>query len=213
MKNTINPLPPSFTWTQIPTTFPPRWGHSLVNLANSLLLFAGYSGQYLSDLWHYDLQVFKWSQFQLSNPPEPRSHHTAVAFFVDKKAKNEQNSQKMITFGGKTKNNRVLGDLYELNWDIKKWKLIENKGIGPCGRSGHSAEILLGEYMVVYGGENIVDLNDLWVLELRSYQWKKMNVYGKAPKARKFHSSCVYQDRLYILGGCYDNYESLGYEI
>lgn len=202
------PLPPSFVWTKPASYLPPRWGHTLVDFSHVLLLFGGFSGQYLSDLWVYDLNLFKWSQIQLPNTPEPRSHHSAVSFNPVK----TQNCEKMIVFGGKSKNNRVLGDLYELDWGLKRWRMIENKGNVPypSGRSGHSANILLDELMVLYGGENIVDLNDFWILDLKTYQWTKTIVYGKAPHPRKFHASCVHQDILYISGGCYENYESLG---
>lgn len=214
MQNQINSLlSPSYSWSRISSTIPSRWGHTLVYIRNFLVVFGGYSGQYLSDLWVFNLESHIWSNLTIPNNPEARSHHSAISLSSSEFDMKDPDSfkQKIIIYAGKGKNSKILGDLFELDWEKKRWKSFEMKeSVGPGKRNGHSANLLLNQYMVVFGGENIRDLNDLWIMDVKTHKWKMGELNGKAPKGRKFHTAAVVQNKFYIVGGCYDNYISLG---
>ena len=63
----------------------------------------------------------------------------------------------------------------------------------------------------MYGGEFFHDLDDTWLLDLNTHQWKELKLQNNAPKptARKFASSFVYSNRLYVIGGCSGKYDCL----
>ena len=197
-------LPSPFHWSSLPSTLPPRWGHTLSLLQKQLILFGGYSSQYLSDLWALDLESLQWHNYQLMNSPESRSHHTAISL--------NPLSEKILIFGGKGKNNRILTDLYELDWNLKKWRKLETKGQCLNGRYAHSADLIMKDWMVIFGGENIIDLDDLWVFDINSHYWNKCGFINKGPQARKFHGSTVIgESKMVIIGGCFNNYVCLKY--
>lgn len=218
---------PSPIWSDLKFVHSPsaRWGHSMNLFSKNIIIFGGFSKQYLSDLWVFDIYFLKWSNINLSNSPEPRSHHSAVSLSL-KFANFEKNQssqlkitnnhhkymEKMILFGGKGKNNKAFSDVWELDWSNKKWKTIvnnENNNVSPCSRFGHSANLLFDKFMILFGGENVIDLFDLWALDLQTYLWKQIKTIGKSPSPRKFHSSVIFQENLVIIGGCFENYKSL----
>ena len=56
--------------------------------------------------------------------------------------------------------------------------------------------------MIISGGEAFSnDLDDTWILDLRDYSWYEVKTEVK-PCARRFHSSAILGDYLYIFGGC-----------
>ena len=66
--------------------------------------------------------------------------------------------------------------------------------------------------MVIFGGQGIADLDDLWVCDLRSNQWKEIKVAEEKirPSARRFHTSVLVGNDFYVIAGCYAKYRSLG---
>ena len=64
--------------------------------------------------------------------------------------------------------------------------------------------------MVVFGGECFHDLDDLWLFNLNTNEWTEVPM-GKEqlrPRARKFASSFKKDNKMYVIGGCHDKYES-----
>ena len=57
-----------------------------------------------------------------------------------------------------------------------------------------------------------LDLNDLWAFNLINNNWKRLEFInnGIEPKKRRFHSSSLVNNKLYIAGGCCGNYVLLG---
>lgn len=60
--------------------------------------------------------------------------------------------------------------------------------------------------MVVIGGEGEVDLNDLWVLNLDTKQWRQLSYDGDAFTPRRFHTAVTHGRKVFIFGGCEDDY-------
>jgi hypothetical protein len=47
----------------------------------------------------------------------------------------------------------------------------------PAQRTYHAAT-LVGQHMIVLGGESQSDLNDFWALDLEEHKWRKPDVLG-----------------------------------
>ena len=63
--------------------------------------------------------------------------------------------------------------------------------------------------MVISGGEAFSsDLDDTWVLNLDDYSWYEIKTSVK-PTARRFHSSSIIGNYIYVFGGCEGTYKCL----
>jgi hypothetical protein len=60
--------------------------------------------------------------------------------------------------------------------------------------------------MVIFGGrdEDNEKLNDLWVFDLLTRQWKEEVSSGPSPVPRSGHSACIYKDSMVIFGGIFE---------
>lgn len=60
----------------------------------------------------------------------------------------------------------------------------------------------------MFGGECADDLGDLWVYNINTLGWTEIKPSPPSlpPKARRFHSSCLVGNMLYLFGGCCDKY-------
>lgn len=97
-----------------------RYGHSASNISDSaILIFGGFDGsQYFSDLHIIETSPsasasWQWIRFDpLGQTPKSRAYHSAVTVTFGGKTK-------LIIFGGKSYNNKVLDDVNIL--DICKY--------------------------------------------------------------------------------------------
>lgn len=81
-------------------------------------------------------------------------------------------------------------------------------GPAPEERKYHIAEIMF-PYFLVFAGEASTDLDDLWIYNFLTLSWTEVHPEGQKPKARRFHSSVLLNNCLYITGGCYNKYDPL----
>ena len=89
-------------------------------------------------------------------------------------------------------------------YDLGSNQLLEIKALGekPNSRTGHCA-VNYGEEMLIFGGSNEVGLfNDIYVLDLKFYFWKKISTKGVRPTGRQ-GMGCVIDrnQRLIVYGG------------
>eukprot|EP01064_Diplonema_japonicum_P033511 TRINITY_DN6620_c0_g2_i1.p1 TRINITY_DN6620_c0_g2~~TRINITY_DN6620_c0_g2_i1.p1 ORF type:complete len:426 (+),score=95.80 TRINITY_DN6620_c0_g2_i1:23-1279(+) len=138
--------------------------------------------------------------------PSPRFGHTAIV---------HENS--MVVFGGR--NARCNNELWVYNFIAKTWR--ECGAEVPCGafdkpkaRAGHTAVVVNNKSMFMFGGvaEHPTTgahsrwLNDLWVLDLKTYRWQLMRTKGGyIPTKRKGHTSVAYKNSMFIFGGGQDD--------
>lgn len=100
-----------------------------------------------------------WTEYKTTGDvPSERSNCT-VHF--------DQKSNSVVLFGGGGPNKRRFNTVSKLNWATKEWSLIEpvSNDKGPWERTYHSSEILY-PYLIVFGGEGVSDLDDLWLFNL-----------------------------------------------
>lgn len=66
-------------------------------------------------------------------------------------------------------------------------------------------------YLVVYGGEGVADMNDLWVFNFLTLSWTEVPIDKNStrPCARRFHSSALMGTQFFVIGGCHGKYRCL----
>lgn len=84
-----------------------------------------------------------------------------------------------------------LNDLYVLNLETLEWTqpTVPEGAILPPPRAGHTAD-LVGRKIFLFGGGDGYVLNDLYVLEVDTFTWAKINC--TAP-GRCAHSSSLFK--------------------
>jgi hypothetical protein len=115
-------------------------------------------------------------------------------------------------FGGGGSSKKRFNTLSILNWETKEWLEIKPREDEPAPweRTYHSAEFIF-PYLVVFGGEGIADLDDLWVFNFITLGWKEVQIPKNKvkPCARRFHSSAMMKTEMIVIGGCHSRYRSL----
>lgn len=209
---------------------PPRGAHAGCCFNNRRMLVhggIGPSGLRLGDMWLLDLSddlnYGRWTKIVSQPCPPSRSGHTLT----------DIEEEKAILFGGRGVGYQVLNDVWLLdasegNW---RWKqvMFELSNV-PHGfdlpRVGHSANLIIGRRLLIYGGEdsNRNRKDDFWVLDIGSVDcskmqarnpnrnriyrrtWRRIESKGGRPNSRSFHGACVDDSGryLYVYGGMVD---------
>ena len=84
------------------------------------------------------------------------------------------------------------------------WYQGPEGGGAPAARFDHTANLVSGTKMFVFGGWNGSEFyNDVYVLDLEIMAWSKPNCTGPAPSPRKGHCSILIGTNLVVHGGFY----------
>ena len=191
-----NSLP--FFWREVGP--PTRSDHAGVYdpVGDRLVIFGGTEGATRhDDVWMLSLSATPaWSQPPVfSLRPSARSGHTAVYDPV---------RQRMIVFGGN--DGSLRNDVWALSLSgTLEWKSIEPSGTPPSARQNHTAIYdPSGDRMLVFGGNDGVQRNDVWALTLSaSPTWTLLTAAGAPPSARE-GASAIYdlpRERMLVFGG------------
>ena len=187
-------------WTRFADpTFSARRGHSLVwDAANaSVLVFAGHEAgffRYYNDLWRSNQQGI-WEQLS-ADGPSARGGHSAVWDF---------RSRTMLIFGGSYFTS-YFDELWLFSVHTNSWKKSDSAAMAgkPPARAYHSGVWDAdNQVMLVFAGENPVNLADFWEYHLLSNTWKELTPSSDKPSARSRHSA-VWADAIkaiLIFGG------------
>lgn len=175
---------------------------------SDLIIFGGERFTGDRAVFHNDLYVFhtgqqKWTRFESSNRPPPRSSH-AVAV----------HRNFMYLFGGEFSNPslsqyRHYRDLWRLDVTDMSWERVEIRG-GPCARSGHRMATAAGR-LFVFGGfvetgfDSIRYHNDLYFVDLTAdeLRWSKVDTSDAdiVPSPRSGFQWVTVDDEILLYGG------------
>eukprot|EP01130_Rhizamoeba_saxonica_P012346 TRINITY_DN5189_c0_g1_i2.p1 TRINITY_DN5189_c0_g1~~TRINITY_DN5189_c0_g1_i2.p1 ORF type:complete len:490 (-),score=99.55 TRINITY_DN5189_c0_g1_i2:23-1492(-) len=142
----------------------------------------------------------EWTVLNVTgNPPSPRFRSSMVVW-----------NDSIIIFGGF--DGRRSNSLYMLNMITLEWSFIPCSGNIPEERSHHSAHIINGSEMLIFGGMNNRGevLSDTHILDLDELIWTTPVIDGNSPPARIGHACEVFANTMLIFGG-FDPHASLRY--
>eukprot|EP01012_Entosiphon_sulcatum_P024621 TRINITY_DN29794_c0_g1_i1.p1 TRINITY_DN29794_c0_g1~~TRINITY_DN29794_c0_g1_i1.p1 ORF type:complete len:1156 (+),score=123.18 TRINITY_DN29794_c0_g1_i1:70-3537(+) len=153
-----------------------------------------------SDLWRRRLLPIEPWELVVpdSSIPTPRFGHSGLTW-----------GDRLVIFGGISLTGDLYRDLAEYSAATNRWMTStpSNGATWPQARSAHAAA-LLGDTMYIYGGSGSQRvLADLWVVQLKTVQWRQMVVpKGSGPDGLQFAGLVVWLTTrtdvsLLLLGG------------
>lgn len=169
----------------------PREGHSMVLLADKLLLFGGWDGTALGDLITFDTKTNEFAELEQTGACPHLCGHSMNTV-----------GDKLFLFGGYN-GQRWANELLVLQVvGIQgKWENALTGGC-PVGRGYHTA-VKVNNYLLVYAGfDGTSILSDLLVLDTETLNWSTPDPgTGFSPSARNAHTMTLYKSEVYIFGG------------
>eukprot|EP00051_Salpingoeca_urceolata_P010285 m.125262 g.125262 ORF g.125262 m.125262 type:complete len:1355 (-) comp16649_c0_seq1:659-4723(-) len=232
--------PPINQYTELSVTLPTptaRTSSAAVNLIDwRTLVFGGLghstSGFFvLSDTWEFEMSTVSWYRVQYPaevGAPPARYGHTLTNVLFD-------SVQRLLRpqpylFGGFTfdqvveplgltaANLRPLNDLWQFHslapaHSPRSWSkvVLADGSPKPPGRADHSAALVNGRCIVVFGGQTVVDgkltvLDDLWAYHAGSRRWYNVHVGTERPEGRQGHIGVGLEggrnNTMIVSGGC-----------
>lgn len=150
------------TWTKLPIQGELPIRRCLMRAAwdtgaQRLLMFGGQTTgtPFLGDLWA--LEGNRWREITAEPVPSPRNFY-ALAY--------DDEGGRAILFGGNTEEGPA-NDLWFFDSASESWSQQQPEGEGPSPRFGHDAVWLpASRSLLVFGGNDGQDLNDLWELSV-----------------------------------------------
>ena len=171
-----------------------RWGHSVVLHNNNMIIFGGrHSQRILSNIYSLDFTSLSWSKIEpCGNSPPARDSHSAIIY----------NDSDMIIFGGNGTSGK-LNDLWNFNFNDKKWTKISGSGKSPSSRDGHLTSLIYNKYMMIYAGldneDNVV--HDIYLFDIENRIWYECDLEGVPIQNKDGQSCCKIGDLMYLFGG------------
>jgi hypothetical protein len=148
------------TWTDVsPATGPiERCLHTASYDARNhrMILYGGQNGGPLGDTWAFDLTSNTWADLTPATRPGGRFFTSSVY---------DSSNHRVTVFGGMTSGGKT-NEAWLFDLTANAWEQIVPGGTAPSARDG-SAAIHDGalDRMVIFGGQDTVRRNDVWVLE------------------------------------------------
>ncbi len=179
---------------------PARLGHTLLWDArrNRLILFAGQSRSFFSDVWAFDVGRANWQILARDDAgPSRRYGHSAIL---------EPGRDRMVISHGFTNSGR-FDDTWAFDLAANTWRNLTPAGTKPLRRClHHTVYDAEGGQMLLYGGcasgFGPCPLGDLWSFDLAANRWTEKTGSVKPPA--RTHYGMVFDDaraRLVLFGG------------
>ncbi|XP_053680619.1 F-box only protein 42 [Anopheles nili] len=180
-----------------------RFGHASQLHRNSMYVFGGASSYdtMFNDLWKFDLSRREWIRpISMGTYPCPKAGASLVCY-----------NNSLVLYGGWRHPSTVLeicallNELHVYNIAENRWT-AHNHAFGPPPMTGHTATVHKNQ-MVLFGGyqqnhDRHCTSNDIWVLDLERFIWKKPDVSDLKPSPRygQFQMA-VDENHILVLGG------------
>ena len=186
------------TWQLVPTSgdvIPVRYGHSATfdPERREMIVFGGYNGAYLNDLYVLSLGSGIWTH--VSTPgPSVRDFFSTVY---------DASRHRVVLFGGNT--GALYDDLWALDTATRTWTRLGPRDRGPAPRlSSYAVTDANSQRMVLFGGWGNQYFDDTWTLALDQDppQWIP-HTPATHPSARLEHATAydATRDRMLLFGG------------
>lgn len=185
-----------------------RYAHSCCVNGDSMYVFGGCTtaNTTFNDLWRLDLATRRWIRpLATGTYPSPKACATLVS-----------HKDNLVLFGGWThtspyspyQNRKIFGHLHVYSISTNRWTQIVTTCTSPS-LGGHTAT-LQNDEMVVFGGLECPNgagifssTNDVWVLNLKEWTWRKQATTSPQPHPRYGHSQVSIDNKnILIFGGC-----------
>lgn len=158
----------------------------------------------MNDVWSFNTITMEWAEIETKG--DIPSHRSNCTMNYDRE------NNRVIVFGGGGANKKRFNTLNILDWKTKEWIEVNpsDNEAAPWERTYHTAELFY-PYLVVYGGEGVSDLDDLWVFNFMTMGWTEVPIPKGAtkPSARRFHASAKIGNEFFVIAGCYSKYRCL----
>jgi len=181
-----------------------RWGASLTAIGSGqFVLHGGQSkdvGEMLGDVHVFSLKSKNWTT-------PTACVNTAVAWHT---ATFLPHTMHIVVYGGVNESGE-LDACNVFDCEINLWYPLQTNGKKPGKRMGHSATLLGGKRLCIFGGrEKGEDYNDLHTLDVENWRWTRQRPTGTPPKPRAFHkAAAIAQNKMAIVAGNLEDRKSL----
>jgi N-acetylneuraminic acid mutarotase len=149
-----------------------------------------------SSIYIFDLSTKVWSEKETKLTPV--SGHSCIIY-----------EDSLVFYGGRSR----FGNIQILSFvDTESFKSTNISEFDYQRICYHSCNIY-GDSMIIFGGclkessNNFITSSDVCEISLVSHSWKKRLVIGEIPENRCAHASILFNDILYVHGGCGDHFE------
>ncbi|OHT11675.1 Kelch motif family protein [Tritrichomonas foetus] len=113
----------------------PRIGHVMDVYDNKIIVWGGYNGDWLSDLWIYEVDQQRWRSVESEVKGRTAASFTNVG-------------SSLYIFGA-----AKVDGLIQFNWETEKIEIIHSSGIHPCSEISAAAMTSCGKYLFLIGGK------------------------------------------------------------
>jgi len=181
-------------------TLPPaRYGHTSTLFGSKVLVFGGAAWPNLyNDIFYYDVYDNHWTMAQ-NLPPYSRKQHTMHIYYPT------PNTPTVVAFGGKHGSGGYSQNIHQYDINAARWSHPDAKGnvIPPVGH--HASLIKDNATLVVFGGYNGVESSrDVYMADLATTTWEKVETTGEAPSPRHGHAVTTNAGHDFLLFGGVD---------
>jgi hypothetical protein len=183
--------------------------HTMTLMGDKIIIYGGKTetGDASGDSFLYNLSTEEWSKtcYIGASSPTTKSKHNSFNNLAPKRYGHTAvgiGDNTIFVFGG-TDGTTYYNDLHIFDTASFTWITTKTHGQAPSPRSGHSCVLYGTNMLFVFGGGNDMKLfNDLFVLNIDSMTWAKIQPKGTLePVKRIHHTANVLANKMILFGG------------
>lgn len=183
-----------------------RGGHAAAQVGNLMVVHGGTFAlrgkfTYLGDTWALDTDAapLKWTPVTLGGGAQPAARYGHSLTLLG-----GAGAACLALFGGRAAGGLTLNDLWEVNVEEWRARLLPSSSAPPSPRMGHAA-VAVGARLLVFGGWDgeACAAPELWLYDRAAQAWARPRTGGIPPAPR--HGAAASFDalrgRLFVFGG------------